>query len=556
MPFRALAGLVVASLVLGAGAARAQDVRVFVRDSAAGRPIPGAVLLFLDSAGGTLSRSITNERGESRASPGSAARRVRALRLGFRAREVALPRGDAAPARVDIALVVIPTLLEPVRVRALASCPVRSDAPAAFALLEQARAGLLATVVAREANPATLKLLRYERTYEGTSDRVAKQNVRVDSGAKRTVSFEAADDARDFVRRGFTTDSGTTRIYYGPDADVLLDDDFLLGYCIRLEYSRERPNQVGLAFSPAEKKRGRIDIDGALWIDTVARTLRDIEYKYAGSVEHWPGVPEQGGYISFREMPNGVAFIDRWNLKLVGAGADTTWRAGTNSPSVHQWFFLRASGGEVARAMWPDGTAWKGALGTVRLHVVDEKGNPARNIIVRLGETDYIGSPDERGDVEFIDVFPGPYKVNVVHPDLADRGIVLGTPLRLFAERDSISQATLVAPPLTDFRRAACAADPKSMWLVVSVVRERAPVPGAQWELGEELGTANEFVTVTGTADPDGKFSFCARWAPGIVPQLRVRATPDETGVRMTIAKPVGALVVELPPRPAAPPSE
>ncbi len=549
--------LCVALALVVPAALRAQDVRVVVHDSANGRPVPGVVLLFLDSTGGTLARNITNERGEYRANMRAGVRRVRALRIGFRAREVAVPRDDGAPIRLDIAMVVIPTLLEPMRARALATCPVRADASVAFALLEQARAGLLATVVAREANPATLKLLRYERVMEGVSDRVDNQNVRVDSGTKRSVSFEAAGAARDFVRRGFTTDSGTTRTYFGPDADVLLDDDFLLGYCIRLESSPKRPNQVGLAFSPAERRRGRIDIDGALWIDTLARALRDIQFKYAGAVEHWPGVPEQGGSISFREMPNGVAFIDRWNLGLVGAGTDTTYRAGTNGPSVHRWFFMRSSGGEVARAIWPDGTAWKGSLGTVRLRVVDDKGTPARNLIVRLGESDYIGSPDERGDVEFVDVFPGPYKVNVIHPDLAEKGVTLGTPLRVFAERDSISLATLVAPPIQDFRKAACAQGGRGTWLVVSVLRERRAVPDAKWELGEELGTANEFVAVTGRTDREGTFALCLKLTPGITHQVRLTGSPNERPVMMDILKPVPTLEFELPPlpRPAAPTS-
>ncbi|MEO7454802.1 MAG: carboxypeptidase-like regulatory domain-containing protein [Gemmatimonadaceae bacterium] len=534
-------------------ALRAQDIRVTVHDSANGRPVAGAVLLFLDAAGATISRTLTNERGEYRGTLASPAHRVRALRLGFRAREVPVPATDGAPAQVNIAMLVIPTLLEPVNVRALASCPARSDAPAAFALLEQARAGLLATIVAREANPATLKLLRYERMMEGVSDRVDRQTVRVDSGTKRAVSFAAAGKARDFIRSGFTSDSGSVRTYYGTDAEVLLDDDFLLGYCLRLESSASRPHQVGLGFGAAERQKGRIDIQGTLWIDTVARSLRDIQYEYAGSVEHWPGVPPQGGSISFHEMPNGVAFIDRWRLTLVAAGSDTTFRAGSNGPSVHRWFFLRASGGEVARAIWADGTMWKGSLGTVHLHVVDDKGKPARNLIVRLGDSDYLGSADERGDIEFTDVFPGPYKVNVIHPDLAEKGIVLGTPLKLFADRDSTSQATLIAPPIADFRRAACDREAGASWLVVSVVRDKAPAAEAKWEFGEELGTATEFVSVTGFADKDGHFAFCYKVAPGIDQQLRISGAEGDRPVKLDIGKPKSAMEVDLGPLPKSP---
>src|SRR6185369_9004350 len=103
------------------------------------------------------------------------------------------------------------------------------------------------------------------------------------------------------------------------------DDRFLLGYCIRIEDpDRRRPNQVGLGFSAADRKRGRVDIDGALWIDTVAKALRDFDFKFVG-VERTRGAPTPSGRIWFREMPNGVVLIDHWFFTLIGEKRDTIY---------------------------------------------------------------------------------------------------------------------------------------------------------------------------------------------------------------------------------------
>ena len=173
------------------------------------------------------------------------------------------------------------SLLEPVRVIGGANCSRRDDSEAAAALLQQARAGLLTTIVAREANPATLITALYERHLDGSGNRVLSQSVRRDSVSQSTVSFHASRTGTDFVRDGFRTDESVGAVYNGTDAEVLLDDGFAAGYCFQIaKPDRARPDQIGLGFAAADRKRGRIDIDGVLWIDTVARALRDIEYRY------------------------------------------------------------------------------------------------------------------------------------------------------------------------------------------------------------------------------------------------------------------------------------
>ncbi|MDB4891700.1 MAG: hypothetical protein JWL61_3555 [Gemmatimonadetes bacterium] len=529
--------------------ARAQELRGVVVDSTNRRPISGAVLVVLDSAGATLARNITNERGFYRVDLPRGAQRLRALRIGYRVRDIRLPARTADVTELDVSMIAIPALLEPMRATAAASCPRRSDAAAAYSLLEQARAGLLATIVAREAKPATLKVLIFERFMEGNSERIDHQKVQIDSSAARTTSFSSAASASHFVERGFAEDSANMRMYYGPDADVLLDDRFLLGYCIRIEDSqRERPNQVGLGFSAVDRQRGRIDIDGALWIDTVAKALRDFDFNFVG-VERARGAPVPGGRIWFREMPNGVVLIDRWYFRLIGVTADSVYdRNGVSQP--RQSYFTRHAGGELARAIWPDGLAWKGSQGTVQIHVVDEKGRPATGLVVRLRDSDYTASPDAHGDLEIPDVLPGPYPVVVIDSALASEGVTLGTPLIVFGMRDSVVKATLVAPPPVAFQRKACSMIDSRRWVTVYVVRGKTPVADARWDLGQSLGTPAEFIAASGITGADGMFGFCDKQTAGRVFDVRARdngATAQP--VIMTVKAFVKELTIELPPR-------
>src|ERR1035437_7346461 len=74
-----------------AGAAGAQRLAGTVRDSVSRLPVSGVIVILLDSTGGTVSRNLTNERGEYRVRLHDAARRARFVRIGFSPLEVPLP---------------------------------------------------------------------------------------------------------------------------------------------------------------------------------------------------------------------------------------------------------------------------------------------------------------------------------------------------------------------------------------------------------------------------------------------------------------------------------
>ncbi len=491
---------------------RAQELRGTVRDSATRDPIAGAVVILRDSAGRSVTQVLTSDRGHFRAVAPPEARRLRVVRIGYRPHDA--PLGAALP--LDIALTAIPVLLDPVRVAAAVNCPRHDDTDAAMALLAQARAGLLAVMVARRTNPPAVVRLAYQRRMDGLSERIVRQTVRRETESRAGESFEAVRTPAEFLRLGFVTHGLGTR-FLGPDADILLDDTFAHGYCFRIaEPQRARPTQVGLSFVAAGRLPDRVDVEGTLWIDTVARALVDIEFRYRGlqaAIErHRPG-----GHISFRTMPNGLVLIDRWVLRLVGVeqlGQIYDNRSRRLIPS--EWVFYSEAGGELARASWRDGPTWRGPLGLLRLTGLTDEGAPVAGAIMHLQDTD----TDAAGELEIPDLVPGPYTLMIQEPRLNELNIELPAGVSFVAQRDSTTTVTFRVPTGESFTRRRCDADSRirtggRMVLGRATTTDGRPLAEVRVtanldESGQPLQPLRVYITGS-----DGLFHFCLPVQPG-----------------------------------------
>jgi hypothetical protein len=513
---------VVVLVLMSAAAARGQELRGLVRDSTSGLPVPGAVISLFDANNVALARNLSNERGRYQVVMPQPATRLRVVRLGYRPRDVPLPDGTHD---LDITLVAIPPMLETVHIMASAKCPSRKDGPAALALLEQARSGLLSTIVAREANPATLKLLDFRQIMDG--DQPTHLTVRVDMTEAAATSFVAAKSGADFVRYGFAHDDSLgVRVLSGPDADVLLDDGFAAGYCFRIQDATSgRPHQVGLAFFPADHKGGRTDIEGTLWIDTVGRSLRDIDFRYVGMPGN-QGV-DPGGHVYFREMPNGVVLIDRWVLRT---GMRSIVRGRVNYVPVE-------SGGEIARARWSDGRTWEDSLGALTVHLVNAAGRPVPHAIVALDSTEYIGTSDSLGNVVIRDLMPGPYTVVFVDTALAHSAITFKSTFTFVSHRGRTDETVLHVPSEDEFLQVACRSGKDRHWVHIVAVNDfdGSPASLAFWDIGSELGTDAERVVGKGTVREDGTRGICIKPPDHMALQIRARHANDPQ--RFTVEK-------------------
>lgn len=547
----------VGCLALARGAS-AQTLGGTVRDSVSLQPIPGAVVIFLDSAGGMIVRRLTNERGEYSIQLRDAMRTVRFVRIGFVPRELPVPAAGNANARLDATMAELPSMLQAVRVVENSLCSVRKDRAAALGLWEQARAGLLATIVARETNPAVLHRLGFHRLMDGNSDRIESMRVRSDSADTAATSFFASHSARDLVRYGFSTDSTSTGTFFGPDADVLLNEYFAGAYCFEIERgSRARPNQIGLRFLPAEHRRGRVDIDGTLWIDTLARSLKDIEFMYdgvpAGARRFHPG-----GRVSFQTMPNGVVLIDRWSLRLVSAEPDTILNTFGNL-EAHDWLYADESGGELAHARWPDGTEWNAPLGALRVETHLQAGKPAAGTVIALAATQYFGVADPRGLVVISDLLPGPYVARIIDPQVAVLGIGLPTPLRFVAARDTTSVAKLTIPTARSYTMDRCKAAGQrgvneNMFTILGrvVMPNGMSVEGAKVSIATHMsspqadGSLLQWLKPDVTTGSDGLFQACHGWNVNDEVLIRVhRYREPDVDVPATITS--NMVVVRIP---------
>jgi hypothetical protein len=494
-----------------------------VRDSVSSQPVPGAVVIFVDSIGRTVARTLSNERGEFHSPVSSAMQTARFVRIGFQPREVPVPMSRGADARFDVTMTALPNLIQPVRVLANSQCKSRKDRADALGLWEQARAGLLATVVARDENPARMVRLGFDKVMDGNSNRVEHMRVRVDSGDSDAASFVAVHAAQDFVRFGFSTDSGPSGAYFGPDADVLLNDAFAGAYCFELaSVPRARRGQVGLRFVPAATKRGRVDIDGTLWIDTVARALRDVEYHYL-NVNRGAERFHPGGYVAFKSMANGVVLIDRWSIRLASASRDTIVDDGRVKFGYS--LYAEEEGGELASAVWSDGARWTAPLGALRVHALGKDHKPAVGAILALVATPFFSTVDASGYADIKGLLPGEYAVRVVDPRIAELGMGLPTSLSFRAAPDSTALATLVVPTTESSIADRCVVN--RQWnmgdSVYTMGRVVAPNGGLVNDLkvtfatrpkGSPRDSAWMWSTVSYTTGVDGVFAFCHTFSP------------------------------------------
>jgi len=442
--------------ILVAGRLEGQEYRGTVIESTSLRPIGGVVISLQDSAGVVTARVLSDELGRFRLPALAGSAQIRAQRIGFRPSTSPIT-GDL---QLTIRLVALPRLIERSLIVASA-CRQRADAERTAALLEQAQLGLLGLVVARERDPGSYVRVGFARRVErGRADRI--EWVRIDSTESDPTTFRSAISAAHLVSDGFLTrDSADAEVLHAPDADVLLNDEFVRNYCFRIVRSRARPvTEIGLGFRRERPRDGRVDIEGTLWIDSSKRSLREIEFRYRGLDRDIERL-EPGGNIRFGEMPNGATLVESWAMRLVGATIDTVVQAPGAQfeavPTEVRRLHVRIAGAELATARWPGGAHWEGTLGDLRLRVVDSTGQPARGRELRLDLTDYRAITDSTGHANLGLVLPGAYAVSVLDARLTPIGLAVPASREVVAVRDSTVEVTVVAPSTFAFVGSRCA---------------------------------------------------------------------------------------------------
>ena len=546
-------------------AVHAQRVAGTVRDSGSAMPLAGAVIVLLDTAGSTLARTLSDANGRYALMRAASAARLRVIRIGFQPRVVSL--GGAAT-MVDVVMVRIPPLLAPVEVSSKALCSDGPDRKRAAAFWEQARAGLLAAVVAREAKPAFATLLTYSRFTALNDGHVLQQQVKSASGTT-TRPFLALDTPRQLAERGYIQEDGSGRVYKAPDADVLLDESFAETHCFDVvAEDAEHPGAMGLSFEPAQGRDSLVDVRGVLWVDAGVLALRSMDFRFT-QLEPAAVRAGAGGALRFQAMSNGVVFIQEWGMRLpvltedqsrsvaridqMTRGQDARGNDRRISRIMNRTVVQMSEvGGIVIGAKWTDSLTYRKSLaslsGVVR---VDRSALPLSGVVVSLVGTSDSARTDSSGAFAFRPVIPGRYTVSatdtafasyanprtvstsVAVPDGRETDVLLQLPSRTSTmsrmcdgqrtpENSVILFGTVVADALFNFRGVSVAAN----WLDQFTSR-----PDGRNAIA---GRADQLSDVS----PKGQFRVC-----GIPEQRRVQLTLRRDGRRMadtTVLAPSG----------------
>jgi hypothetical protein len=220
--------------------------------------------------------------------------------------------------------------------------------------------------------------------------------------------------------------------------------------------------------------------------------------------------------------------VDRWSLRVPSVLADTTYSQMNNMlPAIREWIEAEERGGEVASAKWPDGVSYRGTLGTFYGKVVDKKGNGKPGIIVRLRDTDYLGSSASDGRFGIAMLLPGPYNVDVIDPDYLKLGITFPTKLQFTARRDSITEGELRDPNTVSYVIQGCTGErwsnaaPLDLTLQVET-HAGVPIKHAEWEISRPTKADWQRIRERRVTDNDGRIYSCLRMDKGTVVDIRL----------------------------------
>ena len=337
-----------ALLVLGATSAATQTIRGVVIDSLTGLPVRDALVTLVGDDGVIRARSLSLDGGTFAMTAPSAGRyTIRTKRIGYRAvRSAPFDIAEGEVRRHDVLAPMTRVQLPSVTVLANRHCVVRpGDGAPAFQLWEEVRTALYQTSIAQRGELYQTHARRWMRELDTLARFVHTDSTWHFSGMAQAPFVSVP--AEHLERVGFIErKSSDTWYYYAPDADVLLSEVFLLGYCFRVVEGED--GLIGLAFEPAKKRRVS-GITGALWLDAETAALRYLEFQYTKLP--WK-VPAQrvGGRVEFEQLASGLWIVRRWYVRAPRMGIERTffrYNGSTHFRSRQRFVSIIEHGGEV-----------------------------------------------------------------------------------------------------------------------------------------------------------------------------------------------------------------
>ena len=418
--------------------ARAQSIHGVVID-AAEHPIPGVVVLLVDSASQVMARALTDSRGLYRlTAPKPATYRLRTLRIGYRpvvSTAFALEFGSDVTRRLE--LTGLPIALDTIRVVDRNVCRAFTDSGAAtYAVWEQIRTALTAAQLTASSRTLAVSTVAFERTADARPGANEKNLLRhsatlVTGYVKQPWRAIGGDTLH---RLGYLLVERDNSIrYFAPDLEVLLSDIFVEDHCFRLVRDRRHAGQVGIAFEPVPDRRRIPEIRGTMWVDGPTSELRALDFRYVNVATEQQDYA--GGIVEFIRLRDGSWTISHWDIHMpVLQQVDLPRR-----PPEIRVGAIQTTGGELALALRDNDTLYTGRRSALEGSVLDSaSGAGIPGARVRLLEMAAEATTDARGRFSIAGVLPGNYQLEIHTPWLDSLGVSRRAPVSFAESADRV----------------------------------------------------------------------------------------------------------------------
>lgn len=293
----------------------AQAVRGRLLDASSGEPVAGALIVLLDADGSEVISTVTSARGTYHLrAPGAGVFSIRAERIGFEnslSNEITILAGETVTEELTASssAIVLPVLA----VESESECRVRpEEGEATYVLWEEARKAL--QVTEQTAAAYRFDAVTYQR-------HVNLWGEPLEQGDTQFVSYAGRHPWRsvpiaELEEHGYAREAEEGTYFYGPDAEVLLSDQFLDSHCFRYR-TGDDDIVVGLAFEPVRQVDDRVDVDGVLWLNRETSQLRTLEFSYTGIERptHLGTGPGPYGQMEFDQLPDGGWIVRDWWIR-------------------------------------------------------------------------------------------------------------------------------------------------------------------------------------------------------------------------------------------------
>ncbi|MBM4189017.1 MAG: hypothetical protein FJ206_17090 [Gemmatimonadetes bacterium] len=292
--------------------ATAQLVRVRATEEETRRPVVGAIVRLVDSAGRSVAQGLTTESGRVQLTAGRPGRfRIRADRIGH-AGLWSDPFDLADTLTIELVMPLERVVLPEIAVRGSSSCVVRADGAQTAALWEEIRKALAAGQITASSQSVELSVRRY-RKFRATSGQLKADSTLRQHRTRASPFVSPPPEA--LAAEGYIRElAGGSFQFHAPDLPTLLSAGFLETHCFELaKPSGDAPGLVGLGFRPTREVK-RPDIRGTLWVDRASSELRFLEFVFE-RVPDAVDVPGIGGRIDFNRLANGAWIVADWYIR-------------------------------------------------------------------------------------------------------------------------------------------------------------------------------------------------------------------------------------------------